>query len=438
MKVNVKEEPAWRRVLDIEVDAAEVKKELDEVVAEYRKRLSLPGFRKGKVPPEIAQKHLGDDLEGEVLRRILPKAFEEAIKDSDLRPIGDPELSNLNFNPGEPLTFTATVEVMPQVEITGYEGLKLTRENTEIQEEDLNRVLDHLRDQHADLEEVDRAAQGGDVVVIRYRELDESGAPQGEEEPTETSMTLGSDNIPEAFDRELMGAVIGDMKKIPLEYPEDYPEENLAGTTRQFHVTVGKVQEKVWPPLDDAFARKVLDNEESALGDLKSKIRLNLEVEGRMKASRDLENKLISRLLELNPFELPQRIVDATLERMIEDAKEKGQTFTPDEEERIREQYRPGVEQNYRADILIDTVGKAEEIEVTDEQLENEIASFAEQENKPPAQVKAQLKKEGNLDRLRNDLYRRSVIDRLVEKADIENAVGSEPATEETEVEGKA
>jgi trigger factor len=164
---------------------------------------------------------------------------------------------------------------------------------------------------------------------------------------------------------------------------------------------------------------------------------LNLEVEARMKSSRDLENKLLSRLLELNPFELPQRIVDSTLDRMIEDAKEKGQTITPDEEEKVREQYRPGVEQNYRADILIDAVGKAENIEVTDEELDNEIASFAEQESKPPAQVKAQLKKEGNFDRLRNDLHRRQVIDKLVEKADIENAKKSEP-TEETEVEGKA
>ena len=113
MKVNVKEEPAWRRVLDIEVDAKDVEKELDQVVAEYRKGLSLPGFRKGKVPEEIARKHLGDDLDSEVLRRVLPKAFEDAVREADIRPIGDPELSNLTFNIGEPLTFTATVEVMP-------------------------------------------------------------------------------------------------------------------------------------------------------------------------------------------------------------------------------------------------------------------------------------------------------------------------------------
>jgi trigger factor len=441
MKVNVKEEPAWRRVLDIEVDAEEVDRELDRVVDEYRKRLALPGFRKGHVPPEIARKHLGDDLEGEVLRRILPQAFEDAVRDAEIRPVGDPKLSNLQFNPGQPLTFTATVEVMPQVEIKGYEGLKLTRERVEIQEEELHRVLDKLRDQNADLEEVDRAAQGGDVVLIRYREIDEAGNSPGDDEPTEMSLTLGSETTPEAFDRELMGAVIGDMKKIPLAYPPDYPEENLAGTTRHFHVTVAKVQEKIWPPLDDAFARKVLDTEEATVNDLRSRVRLNLEVEARMRSARELENKLVARLLELNPFDVPQGLIDTTLDRILEDAKSDGKELPPDEASRLREHYRGEVERSYRTDILIETVGRKEQIEVTDEDLDKEIESFAEQEEKKPAQVKARLKKEGNLGRLQNDLFRRQVLDRLIEKADVTgNDAGQAEASQadEGQTEGEA
>jgi trigger factor len=298
---------------------------------------------------------------------------------------------------------------MPQVEIKGYEGLKLTRERVEIQEEELHRVLDKLRDQNADLEEVDRAAQGGDVVLIRYREIDEAGNSPGDDEPTEMSLTLGSETTPEAFDRELMGAVIGDMKKIPLAYPPDYPEENLAGTTRHFHVTVAKVQEKIWPPLDDAFARKVLDTEEATVNDLRSRVRLNLEVEARMRSARELENKLVARLLELNPFDVPQGLIDTTLDRILEDAKSDGKELPPDEASRLREHYRGEVERSYRTDILIETVGRKEQIEVTDEDLDKEIESFAEQEEKKPAQVKARLKKEGNLGRLQNDLFRRRV-----------------------------
>lgn len=418
VKVTVSEEPAWKRVLDITVEAAEVDRELDTVVEEYRRRLVLPGFRKGKVPRDLAQKHLGDDLEGEVLRRILPRAVEDAIRESELRPIGDPQLSNLQFEPGAPLTFTATLEVMPQVTIEGYSGLKLTRRQTEIREEDINEVLDRLRDQHADLEDVDRPAQGNDVLTIRYWEIEE-GEASGDKEPQEMQLTLGGEHTPDSFNTELMGSVVGDMKKVPLAYPAEYPDENLAGKTRHFHVTVAKIQEKVWPAPDDAFAKKVLETEDGTLSDLRSRIRLNLEVDARMRSVRELENNLVQRLLELNTFEVPQGIVESTLDRIVADAKKEGQALPPDQEVQLKEQYRPAVVSRYKSDILIEAVGRQENIEVTDENLDTEIEAFAKEEGKPVAQVKGRLRKEGNLERLRNDLFRRRVMDTLVEKADI-------------------
>jgi len=431
MKVNIKEEPAWRRVLEIEVEAGEVSQELDRAVNEYRKRLVLPGFRKGKVPADVARRHLGDNLEDEVLRSLVPRALEDAIRTHDLHIVGDPRVSNLQFQPGQPLSFTATVEVRPQVTVQGYEGLKLTREQPEIEAEQIDRVLDRLRDQNATLEEVDRPAQGNDVVVIRYREIDAEGKPLNEDDPVEVDLTLGHEDTPEVFNRELPGMVVGEMKRVPLTYPADYPDEDLAGRTRHFHVTVGKVQEKIWPPLDDAFAKKVLDSEDATVEDLRTRIRLNLEVEARMASHRALENHLIQRLVELNPFDLPQGLIDSTLERIAEQARREKPGLPPDEEVRIKEAYRPGVEQRYKVDILFDAVARQEGIEVTDEDLDRELASFAEREKRPVAQVKGELKREGGLDRLRDDLFRRRVIDTLVEKADVTVAGAAPPAGKE-------
>lgn len=423
MKVTVKEEPAWRRVLDIEVPVEVVNRETDRVVEEFRRQLVLPGFRKGKVPATIAKKHLGDDLENEVLRRLLPQVFEDALKEQEIQPIGDPRVTQVNYHPGEPLTFSATVEVAPQVEIAGYEGLKLTRETVEIQEEDLNRVLDHLREQHATLDAVDRPAQGGDVLVIRFREIEEGGSPVSDAEPQEMTLEIGDERVPESFSRELMGTVVGDMKKVPLAYPKDYDDAELAGKTRWFHVTVGKVQEKIWPPVDDALAAKVLDTEEAKAEELKTKIRMNLEAEGRARAARDLERKLLARLLELNPFEVPQGVVESALDRILAESAQEGRRLPPDEEAKVREQLRPGVVNSYKTDILIDAVGRKEGIEVTEEDVAKEIESFAKQENRNPAQVKARLKKEDQLDRLHRDLFRRRVMDTLLEKADVAAAV---------------
>ncbi len=419
MKVTVKEEPAWRRVLDIEVDPAVVDRELDRVVEAYRRRLALPGFRKGKVPAQLARKHMGEDLEGEVLRRVLPDALDQAFKDHDLKPIGDPRITNLRFTPGEPLAFTATVEVAPEIEVSGYEGLKLTRVQPEIQEEDVNKVLDELRDRNAELEEVERPAHGGDVVLVRYRELNEQGAARPDEEPVEVSLELGSARTPDSFNAELQGSVVGDMKKIPLDYPADYEDPELAGTHRTFHVTVAKVQEKVWPAPDDAFAKKVLGTEDAVLDDLKSRIRLNLEGEARMHSLQHLEQNLVNRLLELNPMELPRGVVESTLDRMMERARRESPDMPPDEEARIREGYRSHVENHYRVELLMDAIGRKEGIEVTDQDLDEELKSFAERENQNLAQVRGRLKRDGQLERLRDDLFRRRILDRLVEKAEV-------------------
>jgi trigger factor len=209
------------------------------------------------------------------------------------------------------------------------------------------------------------------------------------------------------------------MKNIPLTYPPDHPDQELAGKTVVFHVTVMKIQEKIWPALDDTFASKVLETEGATLEDLRTRIRLRLEVDNRLAATRDLERKLLNRLLELNPFEVPRGLVDATLERILEDARRENGDIPPDEEERVREAYRAGVERRYRTDILIEAVGSKEGIEVTEEDLDREIASFAEAEQKQPAQVKAEIKKNEGLDRLRDELFRRRVIDKLVELAEV-------------------
>jgi trigger factor len=417
MKVTVKEEPAWRRVMEIEVDADLVSRELDRVVEEYRRRMVLPGFRKGHVPSDLVRKQMGDDLEGEVLRRVLPQAFSEAVRDNELKPVGDPTLSNLRYVPGQPLTFTAVVEVAPQVHVSGYEGLKLTKEEREIRDEEMNAVLDRLREQHADLEDVDRPAQGGDVVTIRYHEVPGGVAPAGESK--EAALTVGGQHTPDAFNQELLGAVLGDMKKVPMAYPPDFPDPEMAGRSLVFHITVMKIQEKIWPALDDTFARKVLETETASLDDLKTRIRLSLEVDARLAASRDLERNLVNRVAELNPFEMPRGLVESTLDRILEEARRENPSLPPDEEMRLREAYRAGVERRYTTDIVLEAVGRQESIEVTDEDLDQEIASFAESEKKQPAQVKAELKRNGGLERLRDELFRRRVIDRLVEKADI-------------------
>ena len=428
IQVDVTEEPAWKRVLRITVPADTVAAERELLLEAMRKGLSVRGFRKGKVPKEMARKMLAEDLDHEVLQRLVPRAFQDALRQSDLNPLGDPQIHDLDFSPEGPLAFTATVEVLPEIEITGYEGLKVTRDPVDIDEETVTKTLDAIRESRANLETVDRPSQGGDVLTLGVTEVDEAGTaiPEGAE-PQEMDLEIGGRNTPPSFTEELLGSVVGDMKTIPLPYPEDYPDPELAGKTRQYHVTVREVKEKVWPDLDDALAREVLGKEEATVDDLTAEIRDGHRKDAEHKARHELENRIVNRLLELNPFDLPETIVATTLDNIVAQAREENPNLPADEEQQLREHYRPMVEGRYRGDILVDTVGRQEKITVSEEDLDAEIARFAERDGRPVEKIKADLRREDGLGRLRRDLFRKRVVETLVEKADVvEAASGKE------------
>ena len=417
-KVTLKEEAAWKRVLDIELDAAQVDEEWNKVLDAMRKRLNLPGFRKGKVPRDIARQTLGKDLDNEVVQRLMTRGFQEALKEKELNPIGDPVVEDVNFQPGEPMTFKIVVEVAPQVEISGYKGLQITKEVRPVEEDQIDQTIDSIREARATLKTVERPSQRGDVVVISYVELNHDGDPVTEE-PTEVSLEVGGEKTPEVFTQELDGVVVGDMKKVPLEYPADYADPELAGKTIQFHVTVKEVQEKVWPEVTDEFAQEVLEDKEAKAQTLRDKIRENMEASHQQQADRDLEGKILNRLMELNEFDLPENMVLQALNRVVADARKENPQMTPEDEAKLTEGYRPLIERQFRTDVMIGAVGRQEGLEVDEAEVEARIEEFAAQEGRPAAKIKAELKKEGGLNRLKDDIYKRKVVKTLVEAAEV-------------------
>jgi trigger factor len=419
--VTVTEAPAWKRVLAITIPESHVLREQARIVESFRKNLRLPGFRKGKVPKEIASKYLGDGLGQDLIERLLPKTLAKAIQDQELKVIGDPRVRDLKYEPGEPLTFVAEVEVVPQLEITGYKGLKVTRENPDVDEEAINRTLDALRERRAELEEVERPAAPGDVLDIAYIELGADDQP-AEEEPSEDMVELGNRRTPEAFNEHLAGTVAGDTKVVPITYPVDYVDAELAGRTRRFQVTVKAVKEKIWPALDDAFAKAVMETEDATADKLKEQVRLNHEAEAQMQGRRQLGDRLLNRIVELNPFDLPQGIIQKTLERILADAKERDPNMSDEDRHKVMDAYRPMVEGRYRTDLVLETIARQEGIEVTEEDLDRQIDEFAKSEDKPPAKIKAELKKTGGLNRLRDELFQRRMMDALIELADVAEA----------------
>jgi trigger factor len=414
IKVNVIEEPELKRVLEIEIPADEVDGEMRQLVEEYRRSMVVPGFRKGKAPLDMVRARIGGDLESEFLQRALPKAYMEALRETGLEPAAEPQIKDLKFGVGEPLTFRAHIEVWPKFDLTGYRELPLSREEFEISDEEVAAELDSFRESQATWQAVDRAAQGTDRAVIDYWRLDDAG---NRGEAQNGIIEVGAESTPAPFNEALMGTQKGESRRVVLPAVRHTTEEGVHEHPEQtFDLVVSEVREKVLPPLDDALARAALGTEGSDLASLKARIRLSLEGREMMRSRDQLERTLFDELISRNRFDLPASVVESALKDVVASAKrERGGAEVPEDEERsMRDYFRPAVERRLKSDLIVAGAGKAENVTVTDEEVDNEIRRYAEREKTTAAEVRGKLKKSGGLERLHDDLYRHKVVETLI------------------------
>jgi trigger factor len=412
VKVNVIEQPACKRVLEIEIPAEDVAGQMEELVEEYRRSMVLPGFRKGKAPREMVRARVGDTLESELLKKVLPKAYMEALEETRVNPAGEPEIRNLQFKIGEPLRFTAQIEVWPDVQVAGYREMSLMREEYEVTDEDVERSLKGFRESRAIEVKVDRPAQGGDVVGFEYWMLDFSGQ-RGEMKSA--SIEIGAPSTPEPFNAALMGVHAGESRKVVLPATVHTSEEGVHEHPEQvFEVLVKEVHEKHLPPLDDDFAKAAMGSDSATLDEMKARIRLNLEAQVLMASREKFEEVLFDEILTRNPFELPEGVVTGALNNILENAKKDRGELSEEEESRLRSLYQPAVERRFRTDLVIQAIGRQENLNLTDEEVDQEIVRYAEREGKSAAEVRGRLKRGGDLDRLKDDMFRHKVVQTLL------------------------
>lgn len=412
VKVNVIEQPACKRVLEIEIPAEDVASQMEQMVEEYRREMVLPGFRKGKAPKDMVRARVGESLEQEFLKRALPKAYLEALEETDVNPAGEPEIRDLQFKPGEPLRFTAQIEVWPDVAVTGYREMTLVREENEITDEDVDKSLLRFRENRASHEPVDRPAQGGDVVAVEYWLLDASGA-RGEMK--EGTIEIGSDSTPEPFNEALRGAHKGESRRVVLPGTVHTSEEGVHEHPEQvFDLVVKEVREVRIPPLDDDFAKQAMGSDTGTVDEIRARVRLNLEAQEMMESRERFEQVLFDEMIMRNPFDLPERVVERTLGNVVENARKERGELSAEDETRLREVYKPAVERRLRTDLLIQAVARQENVTLTDEEVDTEIARFAEREKKSVAEVRGRLKREGEIDHLKDDMFRHKVVQTLL------------------------
>ncbi len=419
--------------LTFEVDAKTFDEALDQAFKKVVKDVQLPGFRKGRVPRPIFEKRFGVEvLYQDALDIVLPDAYAKAVEESGIEPVAQPEIDIDEIERGKDLVFTATVVVKPEVKLGQYKGLEVTKVDTEVTEDEVNAELEALQKRYAELVvKEDEPAEKGDTVVIDFEGFVDGEAFEGGKSEN-YSLELGSNSFIPGFEDQLVGVKAGEEKEVNVTFPEDYHAEDLAGKDAVFKVKVHEVKSLELPELDDDFAIDV-DDEVETLDELKEKIKNRLKDNKEHQAKHQIENEAIEQAAKNAEIDVPEEMIDNEVERMVNELDQQlraqglnldlYQQLTGQKLDDMKETMRDDAEKRVRASLTIEAIAEAENIEVTEEEIDEELNKMAEMYNMSVEKIKEIL---GSTDSVKNDLRFNKAVQLLVD-----NAVQVEKAEED-------
>lgn len=416
-------------VLTVEVDANKVKEAIDQAFKKVVKQVNIPGFRKGKVPRVIFNKHFGEEsLYQDALDILLPEAYANAVEESGIEPVDTPEVDIKQLEKGQNLIFTATVTVKPEVKLGEYTGLEVEEKDVNVTEEDVETELKALQQRFAELVvKEDGEVEDGDTAMIDFEgflndEPFEGG--KGENYP----LVIGSGSFIPGFEEQLIGMKKDEEKDIQVTFPEEYHAEELAGKEVTFKVKVNEIKAQELPELDDEFAKDA-NEEVETLEELKESIKKDLAQKKEADALDSKRNAVIEQAVNNSEVDLPEAMINTELDRMIPEFEQRLQMqgmnlelyyqLTASNEDALKEQMKEEAEMRVRTRLTLEAIANAENIEASDADVEEEIGKIAEMYQTDVATVKNLYESQGYLESLRDDLKARKAIDLLVEKANV-------------------
>jgi trigger factor len=413
-------EATCRRELDLEIPADEVSKAMERVTKEFAKVARVPGFRPGKAPITLIRRRFADDIKGEVLQSLVPERVEKAVSEQKLTPVSQPKVEQLDFNDGQALKFRAVFEVLPEFELGNYKDLQLEMPVMDVVDEDVTKTLEDMRERAAAFAPTEgRAVQDGDFVQLKL-----TGTPEGEGEPLQADSVLchiGAEETMAPFNENLRGVNIGDHKEFDVPYPADYPDAKLAGKTYHYSVDVLGIKTKKLPELNDDFAKDVSDA--ITLDELNKKIREGLEHQRDHKQKDLLREKVLGEIVKLHDFPVPQSLVehqmDVRLERVVRSLAQQGvdPRAVNIDWVSLRKRNEDRAKDDVKAELIVDRIATAENIDVTEEEVEHELQHLAGHSNESAEAIRARLTKQGTLDRIKAKLRSDKTLDWLAQNA---------------------
>jgi trigger factor len=421
---EVKSPTNLRRVLEFEVPREHVEREIEGIIHGIRREIAMPGFRKGKAPLDMIRARFQETAKKEAIEKLIPEAYKQALEKESLRPVIPAEISDMEYGKEGPLSFRIAIEVFPEVEIKDYRGIKVEKQVKTVEEADIDKELEGLRERLAKFEKLDREAAAGDVVVMDYWRVGTDGKQVPGSRVAGYPAEIGSGGLVRDFDEGLAGLKKGDRKTIEVTYPGDFPQEEMRGRSVTFGVEVKEVGQKILPEIGEEFAKSLgLDSVES----VRSKIKEGLAVSFEQESIRKMKQEILHSIVQDSRFEVPDGLVDMGLESMMASyaqGEEKPEDKTEDSESRrkleeIRTNLRPLAVNIVKEQFIIDDIAKRERIAVRDDEIEEVLKSVADRTGISIDEARRRAAESDEIARWRRDILKGKVLDFLLEHADV-------------------
>lgn len=411
--------------LTINVSAEEVEKAIEKAYQKQKSKISVPGFRKGKVPRKMVEKMYGVGVFYEdAVNDMIPTAYDAAAKESELEIVSQPKIDVVQIEAGKEFIFTAEVAVKPEVELGEYKGVEVAKTDVEVTEEDIMAEINKEREQNSRIIAVeDRAVEDGDMTIIDFEGFVDGVAFDGGK-GTDYPLTIGSHSFIDTFEEQLIGKNIGEETEVNVTFPEEYHAEELKGKPAMFKVTVKEIKKKELPELDDDFVEDI--SEFSTVEEYKESIKKNIEEKKSNDAKAAKEDAVIEKIIEGAKMEIPEPMVDSQVRQMAEDfarrlsaqglSLEQYFQYTGLTADMLVEQMKPQALKRIQSRLVLEAVAEKENFDVTDEEMEKEVSDMAAAYQMEADKLK-ELLSDADRDNMKKDIQVKKAIDFVTENA---------------------
>jgi trigger factor len=417
-----------KREITVEISPDVVSAESESVVQKYQKLARVPGFRKGKVPASIVRQRFADDIKSEVVEALVPRYFREETKKQSLLPVSQPRVTDLHFHEGEPLRFKAAFEILPDFKVAPYDDIRIDKFDATVTDEDVERALNNLRDQHATYTAVEepRPLADGDFAVVGFKGTPKESEQDADSKPVEVDEVMveigGENTIPE-FTENLRGAKADERRTFEVKYADDFSDKRLAGKTMDYEVNVKGIKTRSVPELNDDFAKE-LGSELNSLEELRNRLRENMTAEKTHEAEHRGKDQIVEELVKRNDFPVPDAMldqqIDLRLERGLRALAAQGMR-TEDMKRmdfpRLRAGQHDAALREVKASLILEQIAGNEKVEVSEDEIDRELDALAVQSKQPLEQVRARLTQDRGLDRIRHRIRNEKTLDFLYRRS---------------------